>query len=154
VSDRHLGALGQRVLCDDGPARHGGALGVVERALLGHYVLAGVLVSLAACVAAACLLYELARYLLGDGVALRSVVFLGVFPYALFLQTFYSEGLFLALALGTFLAAVLARLPLLTRPTGAVMVVALAILAWRSRDRARALAWPLVVPLIFALYRL
>ena len=119
-------------------------VGVLGRVLLGHYVLAGVLVSLTACVAAACLLYELARYRLGDGVALRAVVFLGVFPYALFLQTVYSEGLFLTLALGTFLAAerrrmalaaVLAGLALLTRPT-------------------RALACLLVVPLIFALYPL
>ena len=51
----------------------------------GHYVLAGVIVSLLAAAAAFALLHELARKLVGDGAALRSVVYLAVFPAALFL---------------------------------------------------------------------
>src|SRR5262249_15143743 len=76
-----------------------GVVAVLGRVLLGHYVLAALIVSLAAAAAAACLLYELARRRLGDSVALRAVVFLGVFPYALFLQATYSESVFLALAI-------------------------------------------------------
>jgi dolichyl-phosphate-mannose-protein mannosyltransferase len=138
-------------------------VGLLGRLLLGNEVLAAVLVSLAAAVVSACLLYELARRRLGDSVALRAVVFLGVFPYALFLQAVYSESLFLALALGALLAAesrrmalaaTLAGLSLLTRPTGVMVVAALAVLAWQSSDRRRSLAWLALAPAIFALYPL
>lgn len=136
---------------------------LLGRILLGHYVLAGVLVSLAASVAAACLLFDLARRRLGDSVALRSVVFFGLFPYALFLQAVYSESLFLALALGAFvaadrrrmtLAAALAGLALLTRPTGAALLAGLVVLAWQGGDRWKSLARLLIAPAIFALYPL
>lgn len=138
-------------------------VGLLGRVLFGHYVLAGVLVSLAASVASACLLYELARRRLGDSVALRAVVFLGVFPYALFLQAVYSEGLFLTLALAAFLAAdsrrmslaaTLTGLALLTRPTGAALVAGLAVFAWQGADRFRDLARLAIAPTIFALYPL
>ena len=138
-------------------------VGLLGRALLGHYIVAGVLVSLAACVVAACVLYELARGRLGDLVGLRAVVFLGVFPYALFLQAVYSEGVFLALALGAFLAAdrrrmalaaALAGFAMLTRPTGAALIAGLAILAWQNDDRWRDLARLLIAPAMFALYPL
>jgi len=138
-------------------------VGLVGRILLGHYVLGGLLVSLAACLVAACLLYELARIRLGDSVALRSVIFLGVFPYALFLQAVYSESLFLALAVGAFLAAerrrmttaaVLTGLAMLTRPTGYALLAALAVIAWQGRNRAGDLARLLIAPALFALYPL
>jgi len=138
-------------------------VGLVGRVLLGHYVLAGVLVSLAAAGAAACLLFELARRRVGDSAALRAVVFLGVFPYALFLQAVYSESLFLALALAAFVACergrmpaagILAGLAMLTRPTGVAVLVGVAILAWQARHELRDLAWLLVAPALFLLYPL
>ena len=138
-------------------------VGLLGRILLGNYVLAGVLVSLAASVVAACLLYELARRRLGDSVALRAVVFLGVFPYALFLQAVYTESLFLALALAAFLAAerqrmapaaALAGLALLTRPTGFAVILGLGVLAWQGGDRLSDLARLLIAPAVFAVYPL
>jgi hypothetical protein len=138
-------------------------VGIVGRALFGHYVLAALLVSLAASVAAACLLYELARMHLGHSVALRAIVFLGVFPYVLFLQAIYSEALFLSLALAAFvaaerqkmtLAAVLAGCCLLTRPTGIAVFAALLVFAWRGRDRVAGLLRLMIAPAMFTLYPL
>ncbi len=135
-------------------------VGVVGRVLLGHYVLAGVLVSLAAAVGAACLLYIVADLRSGSDVARRSVLFLGVFPFALFLQAVYSESLFLALAIAMFLAAErkqlllasgFAGLALLTRPTGFALLPALFLFAWAGEHRGRDLARTLVAPALFLL---
>ena len=62
------------------------AVGVLGRVLLGHYVLAGILVSLAAGLAAFVLLHRLAEPRLGAEGARRAVLYLAVFPMALFLQ--------------------------------------------------------------------
>jgi hypothetical protein len=112
-----------------------------------HYVLAGVILSLIAAAVAFVLLEELARTLVGDAGALRSVVYLAVFPAALFLGAVYSESLYLALSVGAFLAAerrrwavagIAAGLAILTRPTGVMLLPALAVLAWRAAPRAGA----------------
>ena len=125
-----------------------GLVAALGRLLAGHYVLAGVLLSLAACAVAFVLLHRLALDLLGADGARRAVLYLAVFPTALFLGAVYSESLYLALALGSFLlaergrflgAGVVAGLALLTRPVGIALLPALAILAWRSSDRRRAL---------------
>jgi Mannosyltransferase (PIG-V) len=118
------------------------------RLLAGHYVLAGVLLSLAACAAAFVLLHRLALDRLGADGARRAVLYLAFFPTALFLGAVYSESLYLALAVGSFLlaergrflgAGVVAGLAMLTRPVGIALLPALAVLAWRSSDRPRAL---------------
>ena len=81
-------------------------LAVVGRALGGHYVLAGVLVSLVACAVAFELLYRLALDRLGDArLARRSVLLVAVFPMSFFLNAVYSEALFLALCVAAFLLA-------------------------------------------------
>ena len=125
-----------------------GLVAVLGRLLAGHYVLAGVLLSLAACAVAFVLLQRLAFGLLGAEGARRAVLYLALFPTALFLGAVYSESLYLALALGSFLlaergrflgAGVVAGLALLTRPVGVALLPALAVLAWRSSDRRRAL---------------
>ena len=125
-----------------------GLVAALGRLLAGHYVLAGVLLSLAACAAAFVLLHRLARERLGAEGARRAVLYLAVFPTALFLGAVYSESLYLALALGSFLlaergrflgAGALAGLAMLTRPVGVALLPALAVLAWRSSDRRRAL---------------
>ena len=138
-------------------------VGVLGRILLGHYVLAGVLVSLAACLGAFVLLDRLAAPRLGEEGARRAVLYLAVFPFAVFLGAVYSESLFLLAALGSFAfaergsflgAGVAAGLAWLTRPLGVALLPALALLAWRSPRRGRALVQLLTAPALFALYPL
>jgi hypothetical protein len=133
-------------------------VGGLGRVLGGHFVLAGILVSLAATLVAFRLLYQLALAHFDEATAARAVVYLAVFPTALFLQAVYAESLFLALAIGTFLCAergrwpavgALAGLALLTRPTAIALAPALVLLAWHSRSRLRALGSLLIAPLLF-----
>ena len=93
----------------------------------GHYILAGIIVSLAACAAAFVLLYQLGRQLLGEDGAYRAVLYLSLFPMALFLGAVYSESVYLTLSLASFLlalrgrfafAAVAVGLAILTRSAG------------------------------------
>jgi hypothetical protein len=138
-------------------------VGGLGRILGGHYVLAGILVSLAACAVSFVLLYRLAEPRLGADGARRAVLYLALFPMALFLQAVYSESLFLALALAAFLlaergrfawAGTAAGLALLTRSIGVALLTGLAILAWRSRNRARAFAGLAIAPALFAAFPL
>jgi Mannosyltransferase (PIG-V) len=110
----------------------------------GHYVLGGLVVSLAATAASFVLLTKLATMLAGDVVARRSVVYLAVFPMSLFLGAVYSESVFLLAALAAFLAAerrrfvwagVFTGLSLLARPTGVAVLLGIAILASQSAPR-------------------
>jgi hypothetical protein len=138
-------------------------VGGLGRVLLGHYVLAGVIISLAACLGAFVLLDRLAAPRLGDEGARRAVLYLAIFPFALFLGAVYSESLFLLAVLGSFAlaergsflgAGVAAGLAWLTRPLGVALLPALAVLAWRSQKRGRALVQLLAAPALFALYPL
>jgi len=140
-----------------------GMVGLVGRAFLGHYVLAGIVVSLAAAFGSFLLLHRIAEERLGADGARRAVLYLAVFPFALFLQAVYSESLYLLLTLAAFVLAERGRfvaagtitgLALLTRPTAAALLPALALLAWRQRERAKALASLAVAPLVFAAYPL
>jgi hypothetical protein len=112
----------------------------------GHYVLGGLVVSLAATAASFVLLARLATILAGDAVARRSVVYLAVFPMSLFLGAVYSESVFLLAALAAFLAAerrrfvwagVFTGLSLLARPTGVAVLLGILILAWQTAPRWR-----------------
>ena len=140
-----------------------GLVALVGRALFGHYVLAGILVSLAAAFASFLLLHRIAEERLGADGARRAVLYLAVFPFALFLQAVYSESLYLLLTLAAFVLAErglfltaggVTGLALLTRPTAAALLPALALLAWPRRDRWRSLASLALAPLIFAAYPL
>jgi hypothetical protein len=140
-----------------------GLVGLLGRLLAGHYVLAGVLVSLAAGAVAFVLLHRLAGRYLDDAGARRAVLYLALFPTALFLQAVYSESLYLALALAAFLfaergrflgAGVACGLAMLTRPVGIALLAALAVFAWRSRRRGRALAELAIALPLAALYPL
>ena len=139
------------------------SVGLLGRAFLGHYVLAGIAVSLAASLAAFVLLHDLAETKLGAEGARRTVLYLAIFPMTLFLQAVYSEAVFLLLTVAAFLlaermrfgpAGVVAGLALLTRPVGFALLPALAIIAWRSPNRRRALASLAIAPLLFCLYPL
>ena len=81
-----------------------GALWVV-RLLTQDWVVAGLLVSVVAGGAAAAALARLAAEDHGELVASRSVVYLAVSPFAVFLAAGYSEALFLGLALPAWVAA-------------------------------------------------
>jgi hypothetical protein len=139
------------------------AVGGVGRAFGGHYVLAGIVISLAACLGAFYLLHRLAEDRLGAEGARRAVLYLAVFPMALFLQAVYSESLFLVLALGAFVlgerrrwlgAGALTGLAMLTRITGVALLPALVVMAWRRPERRRAIGSLAIAPAIFAAYPL
>jgi hypothetical protein len=140
-----------------------GLVAVLGRVLAGQYILAGIAVSLAAALGVFLLLYRLAEARLGVDGARRTVLYLALFPMSLFLQAVYSEALFLLLVLGAFLlaergrwlpAAAAAGLALLTRPAALALLPALALLAWRARDRRRALVSLALAPALFCIYPL
>ncbi len=130
------------------------------RVLFGHYVLAGIAISLACCLGAFVLLERLAEERLGADGARRAVLYVALFPMSLFLQAVYSESLFLLLALATFVlaergrfgwAAAAAGLAMLTRATGVALLPSLVLLAWPDRRRLASLV---LAPALFAVYPL
>ena len=136
---------------------------MVGRALLGHYVLAGILISLVASLVAFFLLHRLAEERLGADGARRAVLYLALFPFTFVLMAVYSESLFLALSLGAFVLAergrwagawLLTGLAILTRAAGIALVPALLVLAWRRPDRAQALRTLPLAVVLAALYPL
>jgi len=136
---------------------------LVGHLLFGQYVLAGIIVSLAAALGSFLLLHRLAEERLGADGARRAVLYLAVFPMALFLQAVYSESLFLLLVLAAFAfgerrrfaaAGVVAGLAILTRVVGVALLPSLALLAWRHRDRLRALAGVALALPVAAIYPL
>ncbi len=138
-------------------------IAALGRVFFGHYVLAGVVVSLLCCLGSFVLLHRLAEERLGGEGARRSVLYLAVFPTALFLQAVYSESLFLLLVLTAFAlaernrfagAGLVAGLAILTRAAGLALLPALALLAWRHRDRLRALAGIALAVPVAAVYPL
>jgi 4-amino-4-deoxy-L-arabinose transferase-like glycosyltransferase len=133
------------------------------RLFLGHYIVAAVLVSLLAALGSFLLLHRIAEERLGAEGARRTVLYLAIFPMALFLQAVYSESLFLLLVLSAFAlaerrrftaAGVVAGLAILTRAAGVALLPALALLAWRHRKRLRALAGVALALPVAALYPL
>ena len=139
------------------------SVGLLGRLFGGHYLVAGIVVSLACSLAAFALLHRLALLKLGESAARRTVLYLAVFPMTLFLQAVYSESLFLLLCVAAFLLAerrrwllvgVVVGLALLTRLWGVALLPSVALLAWRAPARWRALAGLLPAPLIFAAYPL
>ena len=138
-------------------------IAVLGRAFFGHYILAGLVISLVCCLGSFLLLHRLAEERLGLEGAGRSVLYLAVFPMALFLQAVYSESLFLLLTLAAFIlaernrfaaAGLVAGLAILTRASGLALLPALALLAWQHRDRGRALAGVALAVTVAAIYPL
>ena len=125
---------------------------------LGDFVLAGVVISILCCAVSFELLWRLALSRIGATGATRAVVYLALFPMAVFLGAVYTESLFLLLCLGAFFlaerdhwtwAAIAAGGALLTRSVGIAAVVGLMILAWPRVER---LAWLLLAPALFAVF--
>lgn len=136
-------------------------IALVGGALGGHDLTAGVLISLAALLGSLVLLERLGMRLVGGSSARRAVLYLALFPMAFFFGAVYSESLYLLLALGAFLlaekgrflpAAVVCGLAILTRVAGVAILPALAIIAWRSGERRRALVSLAAAPLIASLH--
>jgi hypothetical protein len=139
---------------------YAGLLAGLGRVFGGHYVTAGVVISLASCAAAFVLLRRLTAFELGEETAKRAVVLLALFPLSFFLQAVYSEALFLALAVGAFyaarrdrwaIAALATGAAFLTRPSAFALWAGLLVLAY---PRRRALAWIAPAPLAFAIFPL
>jgi len=133
------------------------------RIFFGHYLLAGLVISLLCCFGSFVLLHRLAEERLGADGARRSILYLAVFPMALFLQAVYSESLFLLLVLAAFAlaernrfagAGLVAGLAILTRAAGFALLPSLALLAWRHRERLRALAGVALAVPVAAIYPL
>jgi len=138
-------------------------VGAVGHLFGGHFVLAGVVVSLAAGAVAFVAFYRLAELELGREAAVRATILLAIFPTTLFFGAVYSESLFLLLSVGAFLlarrgrfatAGVIAGLAALTRPVGLALLPGLAVLAWRAERRERALAGVGLALPLFGLYPL
>jgi hypothetical protein len=138
-------------------------IAVLGRAFFGHYILAGLVISMVCCLGSFLLLHRLAEERLGLEGAGRSVLYLAVFPMALFLQAVYSESLFLLLTLAAFAlaernrfaaAGLVTGLAILTRASGLALLPALALLAWRHRDRGHALAGVALAIPVAAIYPL
>jgi hypothetical protein len=121
--------------------------------LTRDYLTAAFLISGAASIAAGLLLYRLARLDESDEVARGAVFFLLIFPTAYFLHIGYTESLFLALALGAFLAArggrwwvagIVGLLAGMTRVNGLALVPALGFevyAQWREGGRRWRWEW-------------
>ncbi len=120
-------------------------------------VIAGVLVSLVAAGVGAVLVWRIARSVAGEAVAGDAVLLLALYPSALVFTGAYSDGLFLALAAGSILAAtrghgwaagLLGGLAVATRLVGLALVPALLVLLWPRGRSPGALARPLPVLLL------
>jgi Mannosyltransferase (PIG-V) len=122
-------------------------------------LLAGYVVSLGSFAGALVLLRRLTELELGADAARRTVFLVAFFPGALWFGVPYSESLFLLLSVGALYAArtdrwawagACAALASGTRSAGIVLLVPLAMMAWRRRDRAA--AWLALAPAGLAAY--
>jgi hypothetical protein len=135
--------------------------------VLRDELMGALFISALASIAAALLLYRLARLDEQEGVARASVFFMLIFPTAYFLHIGYTESLFLALALGAFLAArsrrwwaagLLGGLAAMTRINGLLLLPALLFEAreeYAASERKhlpRGLAWLALVCAGFGVY--
>lgn len=127
----------------------------------GALLLVGIMVSNASLLAALILLWKLVVASLGDEtVAQRTVLYTLVFPTSFLLSAFYTESLFLFLAVAAFycasrkawaLAGAAGFFLSLTRPTGALILVPmvwmyLESLGWDWRRVRRGVMWLLLIP--------
>jgi Dolichyl-phosphate-mannose-protein mannosyltransferase len=110
------------------------------------FYLGGILVSWLSFVLAMVALYYLARLDLPRRHAERAVLLTAIFPFAFFFGMVYTEALFLLLTVVSFYAfrtrrwimgGICGGLATATRPTGILMIVALAWIAWRNAEPTR-----------------
>lgn len=108
----------------------------------GNLVLTGLVVSLLCFAGSVWLLFKLVARDFDQRVAERSVVYLSLFPAAFFFQAVYTESLFLLLSLACFfwardgrwrLAGLAGLLAALTRSTGVLLVIPMAVCYFGAR---------------------
>jgi hypothetical protein len=127
-------------------------------AAIGSNLVAGVLISLAGAATAAWALVQIARPLIGESAAKDTVLLLALYPTAFVFTSVYSEGLFLAFATTSVLAAqrnrpwvsgLLAGFAVGTRSMGLALVPALVALLWpKTRMQIPQLAPVILLPLM------
>ena len=130
-----------------------------------NYMLAALIVSAFASIAAGLILVRLVRYDESEEVARNALWFLLIFPTSFFLHIYYTESLFLALTLGCFLAARKERWALagllgagacLTRVNGLILCPALAtevmLQFWQRRRLEWRWLWLALIPCGFLGY--
>lgn len=114
------------------------------------FIVAGAVTANAALACALSCLVALATPRIGERAAVRAAIYVLVFPTTAVLSALYAEPLFLALAIGSALAAdrrryrsagALAALAAVTRPFGALAAIPLAVALWRDRATAPRSAW-------------
>ncbi len=133
--------------------------------LSGNYLVSAFIVSGLALMAAALLLRRMVQLDYSADVALRSVWFFLIFPTAYFLHIGYTESLFLALALGSIMAArqdywsiagLLGALSWMTRPNGIILIPTLAVEAGHQYIATKRWQWRwlwiAIVPAGFGVY--
>jgi hypothetical protein len=130
--------------------------------LIGSAALAGVVISTVAFAVALALLDRLARLELGAHVAAATVLLVAFAPLSFFFSAVYTESLFLALSVGAFyaarqgrwrLAVALGALSAVTRVTGILLVLPLAIMRLKERGRPdRGLTWLVSLPVALGGY--
>jgi hypothetical protein len=124
--------------------------------LTGTTALAGAVISAIAFAGALVLLHRLARLELGARTADAAVLLLAFAPLSFFFSAVYTESLFLVLSVGAFyaarrgrwrLAVALGALSTVTRVTGILLVLPLAIMRLKEKGRPdRGLAWLVSLP--------
>lgn len=127
--------------------------------LVGDALIAGLLITNAALLAAMVLLYRLVEDEWGTRIATRSVWYVLIFPTAFFGSALYSESLFLLAAIGTLYAArrgrwgwaaLLGIMATLTRLVGLIVAPMLLAEWWMQRQRRpheqRPSLWALLAP--------
>jgi Gpi18-like mannosyltransferase len=123
-------------------------VGLLGRLLCGEYLLAALIVSNLATLIALALLYELVRTHYTERLAHRVLWYIALFPASFFLIAAYTESLFLALVLGTFVAAERSRwgwagvcgfLAIFTRWQGIALIPALIWMIYAEKRQAHSL---------------
>ena len=128
--------------------------------LIASPVIAGVVISLASFLVALLMLHRLTELELGRDTADAAVLLVAFAPLSFFFSAVYTESLFLALSVGSLLAArtgrwrlacALAALASVTHVTGLALMPALALLGYReNRKMDGGLVWLGVIPLALA----
>ena len=127
-------------------------------------VAAGLLLANAASVIGLACLHQVLAGHTGERIATRAVWVVAFFPSSLFLSSVYSEGPLMAFTMGAWLAAtnrrpaaagILALGASLTRPLGVIVLVPLAVIAWRrcatTGERWRQAVAAMLVPSLLGL---
>jgi Gpi18-like mannosyltransferase len=131
-----------------------------------NYLLSALLVSNIAYAALVFYLFKLVRLDYESDDAFRSVIYISVFPTAIFLHAGYTESLFLALSIASFyyarrenwaLAGIFGMLAAATRITGIILLPVLIVeylhqKGFRFRETRKNILWLAVIGLGFAYY--